>query len=34
MNGRLGLTRNVIRPTYALITPDGYVASALRSSYS
>ncbi len=29
MNGRLGLTRNVIRPTYALITPDGYVASAL-----
>ena len=29
MNGRLGLTRNVIRPTYALITPDGYVASVL-----
>jgi (S)-ureidoglycine aminohydrolase len=29
MNARLGLTRNVIKPTYALITPDGYVASAL-----
>jgi (S)-ureidoglycine aminohydrolase len=27
MNGRLGLTRNVITPTYALITPDGYVPS-------
>jgi len=26
---KLGLTRNVIRPHYALITPDGYVASAL-----
>jgi (S)-ureidoglycine aminohydrolase len=29
MNGRLGLTRNVIRPTYALVTRDGYVASVL-----
>lgn len=29
MNAKLGLTRNVIRPTYALITPDGYVPSAL-----
>jgi (S)-ureidoglycine aminohydrolase len=25
----LGLTRNVIRPRYALITPDGFVPSAL-----
>lgn len=29
MNAQLGLTRNVIRPNYALITPDGYVASNL-----
>ncbi len=29
MNPRIGLTRNVIRGNYALITPDGYVASAL-----
>jgi (S)-ureidoglycine aminohydrolase len=28
-NGRLGLTRNVIRPAYALITPDGYVPSVM-----
>jgi (S)-ureidoglycine aminohydrolase len=28
MNPRLGLTRNVIKPSYALVTPDGYVASA------
>ncbi len=29
MNPKLGLTRNVIKPTYALITPDGHVASVL-----
>jgi (S)-ureidoglycine aminohydrolase len=29
MNPRLGLTRNVIRRNYALITPDGHVPSAL-----
>ena len=29
MNSRPGLTRNVIRRRYALITPDGYVASTL-----
>ncbi len=29
MNPRLGLTRNVIRRNYALITPDGQVPSAL-----
>jgi (S)-ureidoglycine aminohydrolase len=29
MSPRPGLTRNVIRRNYALITPDGYVASAL-----
>jgi (S)-ureidoglycine aminohydrolase len=29
MNSKLGLTRNVIRPHYALITRDGYVPSAL-----
>jgi (S)-ureidoglycine aminohydrolase len=29
MNPRLGLTRNIIKPTYALITPDGHVASVL-----
>lgn len=29
MNPKLGLTRNVIRRNYALITPDGYVASVL-----
>lgn len=29
MNPRLGLTRNVITRTYALLTPDGYVASTL-----
>jgi (S)-ureidoglycine aminohydrolase len=29
MNSRLGLTRNVIKSTYALITPDGYVSSVL-----
>lgn len=27
MNPKLGLTRNVIKPNYALITPDGHVAS-------
>src|SRR5690349_10904436 len=26
---KLGLTRNVIRPDYALITPDGHVPSVL-----
>jgi (S)-ureidoglycine aminohydrolase len=26
---KLGLTRNVIRPHYALLTPDGYVCSSL-----
>lgn len=26
---KLGLTRNIIRPHYALITPDGLVASTL-----
>lgn len=29
MSFPLGLTRNVIKPTYALITPDGHVASTL-----
>lgn len=29
MNAKIGLTRNVIRRNYALITPDGYVPSAL-----
>lgn len=29
MYPRLGLTRNVVRRNYALITPDGYVASSL-----
>jgi (S)-ureidoglycine aminohydrolase len=29
MYPRLGLTRNVLRRNYALITPDGYVASVL-----
>lgn len=29
MNPKLGLTRNVIKPNYALITPDGHVASVL-----
>ena len=29
MNPKLGLTRNVIKRTYALITPDGHVASVL-----
>ncbi len=29
MNQKLGLTRNVIKPNYALITPDGHVASVL-----
>lgn len=29
MHPRLGLTRNVLRRSYALITPDGYVASNL-----
>lgn len=29
MNSKLGLTRNVIRRNYALLTPDGYVASVL-----
>ena len=29
MYPKLGLTRNVIRPNYALITPDGLVASVL-----
>ncbi len=29
MNLKLGLTRNIVRPHYALITPDGYVPSAL-----
>ena len=29
MNPKLGLTRNVIRSHYALITPDGYVCSNL-----
>ena len=27
MNPKLGLTRNVIKRNYALITPDGHVAS-------
>ena len=27
MNQKLGLTRNVIKPNYALITPDGHVPS-------
>ena len=29
MYPKLGLTRNVIRPRYALITPDGLVPSVL-----
>lgn len=29
MNPKLGLTRNIIKPNYALITPDGHVASVL-----
>ena len=29
MNSKLGLTRNIIRRNYALITPDGHVASVL-----
>jgi (S)-ureidoglycine aminohydrolase len=29
MNPKLGLTRNVLRRNYALITPDGHVASVL-----
>ncbi len=29
MNPRIGLTRNVLRGNYALITPDGYVPSVL-----
>lgn len=29
MNPKIGLTRNIIKPTYALITPDGHVASVL-----
>jgi len=29
MNPKLGLTRNVIRRNYAVITPDGHVASVL-----
>src|SRR6185437_9936505 len=29
MNPKIGLTRNVIKRTYALITPDGHVASVL-----
>src|SRR5262249_38059909 len=29
MNQKLGLTRNIIKPNYALITPDGHVASVL-----
>ena len=29
MNPRIGLTRNIIRRNYALITPDGCVPSAL-----
>jgi len=29
MTPRLGLTRNVIKSTYALVTPDGYVGSVL-----
>ncbi|MEA3208783.1 MAG: (S)-ureidoglycine aminohydrolase [Chthoniobacter sp.] len=29
MDSRIGLTRNILRRNYALITPDGYVASAL-----
>ena len=29
MNPRIGLTRNILRRNYALITPDGYVPSAL-----
>ena len=29
MNPKLGLTRNVIRPHYALLTPDGHVPSVL-----
>ncbi len=29
MNPKLGLTRNVIKRNYALITPDGHVASVL-----
>ena len=29
MNPRIGLTRNIIRRNYALLTPDGCVPSAL-----
>jgi (S)-ureidoglycine aminohydrolase len=29
MNSKLGLTRTVVRPHYALIAPDGHVASVL-----
>jgi (S)-ureidoglycine aminohydrolase len=29
MNPKIGLTRNIIKRTYALITPDGHVASVL-----
>jgi len=29
MNPKLGLTRNIIKPNYALITPDGHVPSVL-----
>ena len=29
MNPRIGLTRNIIRRNYALITPDGHVPGAL-----
>ena len=29
MNPKLGLTRNVIKPNYALITPDGHVPGVL-----
>ena len=29
MNPKLGLTRNVVRRNYALITPDGHVPSVL-----
>ena len=29
MNPKLGLTRNVIKPNYALLTPDGHVASVI-----
>src|SRR4051812_48887410 len=29
MNPKLGLTRNILKRNYALITPDGHVASVL-----